>query len=404
MPMSSNATMPGRRNRSRAGIQSGVMDELAVDRDVTARHDALVAWLEPLLAARGTTLDHAQVAAFDRLSRLAAELEAFRVARRSTLRKLFSPPEVPRGLWLWGGVGRGKSFLMDGFYAAVGLRRKTRVHFHAFMRAVHEELAQLKAEEDPLATVAARIAQRHRLICFDEFHVSDIADAMILGRLVGALFERGVVLVVTSNYPPAGLWPDGLQRDRFLPAIELLEEWLDVVEVDAGIDYRLRALEQAKTYYSPLGPAAETALASAFERMRSGPDLPPRLDIEGRTLTARRVTGSAAWFDFANLCDGPRSQRDYLELARTYAVLLVSGVPVMTEAMGDVARRFTWLVDILYDHRVKLLVSAAVPPEALYRAGPHQREFARTVSRLVEMQSHQYMAEPHVSALAGPSP
>jgi cell division protein ZapE len=374
--------------------------EGGIEGEVTARHDAFVAWLEPLLAARGTTLDHAQLAAFDRLAQLATELEAFRAARQSTLTKLFMPPEVPRGVYLWGGVGRGKSFLMDGFFATVAIRRKTRVHFHAFMRAVHEELATLKDEEDPLATVAARIAHRHRLICFDEFHVSDIADAMILGRLLAALFARGVVFVLTSNYSPDGLWPNGLTRDRFLPAIALLKEWLDVIEVDAGIDYRLRALEQAKAYHWPLGDDADAALAAAFERIRSGADEAPRLTVEGRTLVSRRRTGSAVWFDFAALCDGPRSQRDYLELARAYSVLFLSGVPAMSADMGDSARRFTWLVDILYDHRVKLVIAAAVPPEGLYQAGPNHRDFARTVSRLVEMQSRDYMALPHDAALS----
>src|SRR4029453_8737257 len=181
-------------------------------------------------------------------------------ARQSTLKKLFLPPDVPRGVYLWGGVGRGKSFLMDGFFATVAIRRKTRVHFHAFMRSGHEELAALRDEEAPLAIVAGRIAARHRLICFDEFHVSDIADAMILGRLFKALFERGVVFVMTSNYPPDGLWPDGLQRERFLPAIELIKQWLDVVEVDAGIDYRLRTLERLKTWHVPLGSQADSEL------------------------------------------------------------------------------------------------------------------------------------------------
>jgi len=366
--------------------------------DVTARHDAFVAWLEPLLAARGTTLDHAQAAAFDRLSQVATELEAFRAARQSTLKRLFLPPDVPRGVYLWGGVGRGKSFLMDGFFSTVAIRRKTRVHFHAFMRTVHEELAALRDEEDPLAIVAGRIAGRHRLVCFDEFHISDIADAMILGRLFKALFERGVVFVMTSNYPPDGLWPDGLQRERFLPAITLLNQWLDVIEVDAGVDYRLRALAQASVYQTPLGPDADAALAAAFERMRSGPDEDPLLTIEGRPLPALRVAGSAAWFDFATLCEGPRSQRDYLELARSFPVLFLSGVPALSAEAGNSARRFTWLVDILYDHRVKLVISAAVPPDSLYRAGPNQREFARTVSRLIEMQSREYMSLPHVPA------
>ena len=380
------------------------MNDASIDRDVAARHGAFVDWLEPILAARGTTLDHAQLAAFDRLCELATALEAFRASRASTLTKLFAPPDVPRGVYFWGGVGRGKSFLMDGFFAAVAIRRKTRVHFHAFMRDVHKELAALKDEEDPLAAVAEHIARKWRLICFDEFHVSDIADAMILGRLLAALFERGVVFVMTSNYAPDALWPNGLQRERFLPTIALINEWLDVIEVDAGVDYRLRVLEQVRTYHAPLGTEAEAALAAAFEQMRSGPDEIPKLAVEGRSLTARRRAGSAVWFDFPALCDGPRSQRDYLELARSYSVVLLSGVPAMTADMGDRARRFTWLVDILYDHRVKLLISAAVPPEGLYREGPNRQEFPRTVSRLIEMQSRDYMALPHVAALSADVP
>ncbi len=358
---------------------------------------ALIAQLEPILGARGTTLDPAQAAALDRLQRLADQLSAFRVARQSKLKRLFAPPEVPRGVYLWGGVGRGKSFLMDSFYAAVPIRRRTRIHFHAFMRGVHEELKTLKREPDPLATVAARIADRYRLLCFDEFHVADIADAMILGRLLDALLHAGVVLVMTSNYPPDGLYPNGLQRQRFLPTVRLLRHWLDVIEVDGGVDYRLRALEQVETYHTPLGPDADAALLRAFERMRAGPDEDPRLVIETRTIVAKRRAGSAVWFDFATLCDGPRSQRDYLELAERFPVLLLSSVPQMTAAMGDRARRFTWLVDILYDHRVKLLMTAAVRPEDLYREGPNSREFPRTASRLVEMQTHDYMALPHLS-------
>jgi cell division protein ZapE len=366
--------------------------------DIGLRSGALIAWIDPILAARGTTLDHAQAAALERLQTLATELEAFAAARRSTLKKLFSPPPVPRGVYVWGGVGRGKSFLMDAFFATIAIRRKTRVHFHAFMREVHAELAQLKHEADPLATVAAHIARKWRLICFDEFHVADIADAMILGRLLSALFRHGVVFVMTTNFPPDGLWPDGLQRERFLPTIALLKEWLDVIEVDAGIDYRLRALEQVESYHVPVDARADAALAAAFEAMRAGSDENPKLVIEGRTLLARRRAGSVVWFDFSTLCDGPRSQRDYLELACRFSVLLLSGIPRMTAEMGDRARRFTWLVDILYDQRVKLLASAAARPEELYTEGPNSREFARTVSRLVEMQTHEYMGEPHSAA------
>jgi len=373
------------------------VNDIAVDGHIARREGALIAYLEPELVRRNAILDHAQAAALDRLQQLADELKEFRTARQSALRRLFAAPDVPRGLYLWGGVGRGKTFLMDSFFAAVPLRRKTRVHFHAFMRGVHEELKRQKREEDPLVRVAEHIGKRWRLICFDEFHVADIADAMILGRLLAALFDQGVVLVVTSNYPPDGLYPDGLQRENFLPTVALLQQWLDVVHIDAGVDYRLRALERAESFHVPGGPQADAALTQAFEAMRSGSDENPRLEIEGRTLSAARRAGSAIWFNFANLCDGPRSQRDYLELARRFAVMIVSDIPVMSQQQGDVARRFTWLIDILYDHRVKLLASAAAPPEELYRSGPNVQDFPRTVSRLAEMRTREYMARPHES-------
>jgi cell division protein ZapE len=371
------------------------MIEGLAPRQTARRTGALIEYLEPLLVRRRATLDAAQVAALTRLQRLSDELAVFRAARKSTLQRLFAAPDVPRGIYLWGGVGRGKSFLMDSFFASVPIRRKVRVHFHAFMRNVHEDLHSLKSEVDPLATVAARLAKRWRLVCFDEFHVSDIADAMVLGRLLSALFEAGVVLVMTSNYPPSGLWPNGLQRERFIPAIRLLERWLDVLEVDAGVDYRLRTLEQVNSFHVPAGPAADAALERAFDAMSSGPDEDPKLGIDHRMLVARRRAGGAVWFDFATLCDGPRSQRDYLELARRFAVVFVSDIPVMSDQHGDRARRFTWLVDILYDHRVKLLASAAAPAERLYLAGPNVREFPRTVSRLAEMRTREYMALPH---------
>jgi cell division protein ZapE len=364
---------------------------------IARRDGALIDYLEPLLRKRGSTLDHAQAAALDRLQELSDELAAFRAARKSAFKRLLDPPDVPRGLYLWGGVGRGKSFLMDSFFATVPLRRKTRVHFHAFMRSVHEELKTLKNEVDPLATVATRIARRWRLVCFDEFHVADVADAMILGRLLTALFDEGVVFVMTSNYPPDGLYPNGLKRENFLPTIALLQRWLDVIEVDGGVDYRLRALEQLETFLVPHDARAEATLAADFDAMRSGPDESTSLLIEGRTLAARRCAGSAVWFDFATLCDGPRSQRDYLELAQRFAVMFVSDIPVMTAAQGDLARRFTWLVDILYDHKVKLIASAAAPAQALYVAGPNAQEFPRTVSRLTEMRTRDYMALAHAA-------
>jgi cell division protein ZapE len=359
------------------------------------RSGVLYAQLAPELVRRDMVLDAAQVAALARLQRLFDELIAFRDARRLLLRRWLNPPTPPRGVYFFGGVGRGKSFLMDAFFAALPYRRKTRVHFHAFMKSVHDDLRAHAKVEDPLAAVAGRIARRHRLICFDEFHVSDVADAMILGRLLTALFERGVVFVMTSNYRPDDLYPNGLQRQSILPTIALLKQWLDVVQIDGGIDYRLRALEHGIYYYTAACGAADAELGALFDRMRPGADEDPRLVVEARTLKAKRRAGSVVWFDFATLCDGPRSQLDYLELARRFAVVIVSDIPRLTTDMGNAARRFTWLVDVLYDHRVKLLVSAAVPAEDLYVAGPNSQEFARTISRLIEMRTHEYMALPH---------
>jgi len=358
---------------------------------------ALHAALAPQLTRRAIALDRAQDEALGRLQRLYDELIAFRNARRSLLRRWLNPPVPPRGVYMHGGVGRGKSFLMDAFFATLPYRRKTRVHFHAFMKAVHDDLRGLARVEDPLAAVAARIARRNRVICFDEFHVSDVADAMILGRLLNGLFDGGVVFVMTSNYRPDDLYPNGLQRHAILPTIELLKERLDIVEIDAGVDYRLRALEHSNAYIVAAAGGADAELSELFERMRSAADESPGLTIESRTLKARRRAGSVVWFDFATLCDGPRSQIDYLELARRFAVIIVSGVPRLSPDMANAARRFTWLVDVLYDHRVKLLVSAAVPEAELYMAGPNSHEFARTVSRLIEMRTREYMALPHDS-------
>ena len=260
----------------------------------------LLAHLDAALAARDAVLDVPQRRAVERLQRLSDELAAFRAARQSRLKRLFSPPEVPRGIYLHGGVGRGKSLLMDAFFATVPIRRKARVHFHAFMRDVHADLATLKREEDPLVTVAQRIARRHRLICFDEFHVSDIADAMILGRLLAALLGLGVVFVLTSNYPPSRLYPEGLQRQNFLPTIDLIEERLDVVEVDGGVDYRLRALEQASVYHVPADAAAEAAMARTF-------------DARGH----RAGRAARAWHRGAHdPCEAPRRRRGLVRLRR----------------------------------------------------------------------------------------
>jgi cell division protein ZapE len=350
--------------------------------------------LDAALAQRGYVLDASQQAAADRLQLLTEAWAGYKAHRSNALKKLLVRPPVPRGVYLWGGVGRGKSFLMDAFFATVPLIRKTRVHFHEFMRGVHAELHELKGTAEPLDEVARRIARRHRLICFDEFHVSDIADAMILYRLLDRLFALNIGFVMTSNYAPEALYPDGLHRDRMLPAIELLRQRLDVVEVDGGIDYRRRAMASIEAYLTPWGAEAESRLAAAFERVAETDDDDPLLTIESRTIRARRRAGGVVWFDFAVLCGGPRSQNDYLELAARFHTVLLSNVPRMSAGQASEARRFTWLVDVLYDHRVKLLLSAEVPAAQLYVAGALSNEFVRTVSRLQEMQSREYLEAP----------
>lgn len=350
---------------------------------------------ETELKARGYEADESQRAAARRLQQLYTDLLGFKAARRTQLRKLLSRVRPPRGVYFWGGVGRGKSFLMDCFFDAVPYRRKRRVHFHAFMQQVHDALKKHKAEADPLSKVADELAASARLLCFDEFHVSDIADAMILGRLVDALFERGVVLVATSNYPPDGLYPNGLQRQNFLPTIELLKKQLEVFELDAGIDYRLRSLERMDIYMVPNGPAADAKLAEDYRQICGEPCPPGPLTILGRTLITRDRSLGAAWFDFEALCSGPRSQNDYLELARRYHTMLISDVPKMGREHANEARRFTWLVDVLYDFRVKLILSAEVEADQLYTEGPNANEFVRTVSRLIEMRTREYLASPH---------
>ncbi|MBL8484205.1 MAG: AFG1 family ATPase, partial [Rhodocyclaceae bacterium] len=314
------------------------------------------------LASHGYSADAAQRAAAVRLQQLYEELLEFKARRSGTLRKLLSRAQPPRGVYFWGGVGRGKSFLMDCFYDSVPYRRKRRTHFHAFMQQVHAGLRQHKQQADPLSLVADDLARRTRLLCFDEFHVSDIADAMMLGRLMEALFERGVVVVATSNYPPDGLYPNGLQRQNFLPTIELLKSKLDVVEVDGGTDYRLRSLERMDIYLVPADAAAEQKLGQDFEQIAGSPAKTGKIRVLERDLHVKGRAAGVVWFDFATLCEGPRAQTDYLELARQHHTLLLSGLPVLAPTQSNAARRFTWLVDVLYDHRVKFILSAAAQP------------------------------------------
>ena len=287
------------------------------------------------LATRGYASDPAQLRAVDALERCAIEWAAFRGRRSNALKKLINRPDVPRGVYMHGGVGRGKSFLMDCFYGAVPLRRKTRLHFHEFMREVHRELLDLRGIANPLDELGKRIAKRYRLICFDEFHVADITDAMILHRLLSALFDNGVGFVTTSNFHPDDLYPNGLHRDRILPAIALLKANLEVINVDNGTDYRGRTLQQARLYHTPLGPQADADMTETFNRLAESRDENPILHIESRQIQARRKAGGVVWFDFKVLCGGPRSQNDYLEIASQFHTVLLSDVPHMPVRMAS---------------------------------------------------------------------
>lgn len=351
------------------------------------------------LRRHGYEPDAAQEAAVARLDDLRQRLEAshdpggwLARLRRATRRER----ATPRGLYLWGGVGRGKTFLMDLFHAQLRVPCQ-RHHFHRFMKDVHGRLALLRDTADPLVRVAREIGGESRVLCFDELFVSDIADAMILGGLFSALDAQGVTMVVTSNAPPAGLYRDGLQRSRFLPAIALLERCTEVVNVDAGHDYRLRQLEKAPLYLDSGDPFAEASLALRFEEIAGEPGEPDvALLVEGRPIDARRRGFGVAWFAFESLCGGPRSAADYVEIARDFHTVLLSGVPVFGAGQDDPARRFIALVDEFYDRGVKLMLSAAAPPDDLYRGERLSFEFERTRSRLAEMQTHAYLARPHL--------
>ncbi len=347
---------------------------------------------EATLGERGFVADEAQLAGIAALERCENEWADYKARRSNAVTKLLVRPPIPRGVYMYGGVGRGKSFLMDCFFQSVPLTRKTRLHFHEFMREVHRELQELKGTVNPLDELGKRIARRFRLICFDEFHVADVTDAMILHRLLEALFANRVSIVTTSNFHPDGLYPNGLHRDRILPAIELLKAKLQVINVDAGTDYRRRTLEHLQTVHCPLGPEADAALEAAFEGLREARDEEPVLHIEHREIRAVKRAGGVVWFDFRTLCGGPRSQNDYLEIASRFHTVLLANVPQMPPRLASEARRFTWLVDVLYDRRVKLVMSVAVPVEQLYTEGPLAHEFPRTVSRLHEMQSAEFLA------------
>ncbi|KMQ75646.1 putative ATPase [Marinobacter subterrani] len=312
-------------------------------------------------------------------------------------RKLKKGREKPvKGLYFWGGVGRGKTYLMDTFYESLPFDRKMRVHFHRFMQRVHNELKSLKGEKNPLELVSRKFADETRVICFDEFFVSDIGDAMILATLMDGLFSRGVTLVCTSNIVPDGLYKDGLQRARFLPAIELVKKHTDVVNVDGGVDYRLRTLEQAELFHSPLDEDADISLRKSFDGLAVEAGKHSKtMEINGRKIPAQAHADDVVWFDFKAVCDGPRSQNDYIEMARQFHAIIISNVPVLGKDNDDQARRFINMIDEFYDRNVKVIISAAAPITGLYTGGRLSFEFERTESRLLEMQSREYLEAPH---------
>ncbi len=344
--------------------------------------------------------DSAQENAVRHLQRLYEDLVRPVPQPKSLLARLFAKetrPEI-KGLYFWGGVGRGKTYLVDTFFEALPTDRKMRVHFHRFMHRVHDELKKLKDVKNPLLTVADIFKKEADIICFDEFFVQDITDAMLLGGLMEALFERGIVLVATSNIVPDELYRNGLQRARFLPAIALVKAHCEVVNVDSGIDYRLRTLEQAEIFHSPLDEQADNNLFEYFDKLSPEPGIAHQaIEIEGRMIQTRKVSDCIVMFDFAELCETARSQVDYMEISRLYNTVILSNVKQMGQANDDAARRFIALVDEFYERNVTLIISAAAPIESLYSQGNLNFEFKRCVSRLQEMQSLEYLAREHLA-------
>ena len=363
----------------------------------------LAGWMRGHAAEQGFQLDNSQIAAVKRLVRLQ---EALLEAERSdgVLARILSRRRRVRGLYLWGGVGRGKSFLMDGFFSATTVARKRRVHFHRFMQEIHRGMRDCQGQADPVRVVARNIASSVRLLCLDEFHITDITDAMLMRRLLEGLIDEGVVIVTTSNFEPAALYLHGLQRTQFLPAIDLIQREFEVANVDGGTDYRLRELEKAGIYHTEAD--ADDLLDDAFAHIAGDDRAEARtLEVEGRPIRARRETQGVAWFEFGELCDGPRGKPDYIELARRYHTILLSGVPVFAASDADKLRRFVWLIDEFYDRRVKLLIAAAAEPDDLIAPESDGDRFLanlntslkeRLVSRLTEMRTAAYLTQPHL--------
>ena len=356
------------------------------------------------LNREGFVADSAQLNAVEHLDGLYQRLVSIHCKPKNrvifSLRGKFkkSPVKPQRGLYLWGGVGRGKTYLMDSFFESLPFEAKLRIHFHRFMRRVHRDLTDCKGHANPLLKVAEKISSETKIICFDEFFVSDITDAMILATLFEALFERGVCLVATSNIEPNQLYKNGLQRQRFLPAIALINEHCQVINVDGGVDYRLRALQQIKLYHWPLDQHTDTAITKIFERLITAGETilqDANLDVGGRLIATKKLTVDMVWFDFSAICEGPRSQNDYIDIASEFHAVVISDIPELKQSNNDATRRFINLVDEFYDRKVKLAISAAQPLELLYQGDDLAFEFERTRSRLLEMQSYEYLARAH---------
>lgn len=370
---------------------------------VTTQNITPLSKYEADIASGGFTEDAAQRRAVEALQRLYEDMLSFRQQQGggllTSVKSWFGKtPQAPRGIYFWGGVGRGKTYLVDTFYDTLPFEQKLRVHFHRFMHRVHKELKELKGKSDPLPIIADKLANEAQIVCFDEFFVQDITDAMILGTLMQELFKRNVVLVATSNIVPDDLYKNGLQRARFLPAIELIKKHCEVINVDSGIDYRLRTLTKAEIYHSPLDADADKNLQRYFTEL--APDHCSRntdgtIRINGRDITVRKECDDVVLFDFDAICGGPRSQNDYIELAQLYHAVLISNVPQLGGNNDDAARRFLALVDEFYERRVKLILSAAVPLEEIYTDGKLKFEYQRCISRLQEMQSQEYLALEH---------
>lgn len=343
--------------------------------------------------------DDTQIAALKQLELIADKIEQFRPEKPSLIKKLFNKTEVIEpitGLYMWGGVGRGKTYLMDLFFDNVNTEKKHRVHFHRFMQSIHDELKTLKQESEPLSIVAKRFSQRYKLLCLDEFNVTDITDAMLLAGLLKHLFFEGVTLVTTSNIVPDGLYKDGLQRERFIPAIALLNQHTQVFNLDAGIDYRLRTLTKAKTWWAGETIAANAHFDNVFNDIALGETNKRPLVIFQREIKVVKRAQGIAWFSFEQLCDGPRAVPDYIEMSKLFHTIIITGIPKLDDLQNDTTRRFIEFIDECYDRRVNILASAEVAADDLYTGKRLAAMFERTKSRLQEMQSQEYLGTAHL--------